>query len=120
MEDPRKTALKNGLRQLSIYKLRKVIGYDDEFVLDEYNYREGKYCPLAVAEDMHLRWWPIRDNDRNERIRKELEQMGYVVNNTKGVEGSFYREHRERDLLIAASEVLIEKLVDESGNRTAS
>lgn len=49
MEDPRKTGLKNGLRQLTANQLQKVIDYPKDMVLDTYNYQDGCFCPLAVG-----------------------------------------------------------------------
>ena len=41
MEDPRKTGLKNGLRQLTLEEIERVINYPGEMVLDTYNYEES-------------------------------------------------------------------------------
>lgn len=105
VQDPRKTGLKNGLRQLTIEQLQRVIDYPNEMVLDAQNYEGGKFCPLAVALEL--------DKDMiaptHEKVFETLTTMGYRVYNTRGVEGTFYTENRLEDLLFAAKEVLNEK-----------
>lgn len=104
MEDPRKTGLKNGLRQLDANQLQKVISYPDEMVLDTYNYQDGKFCPLAVAIGLETMPEPT-----HEKVYNELIRLGYKVYNTRGIKGDFYTTNRLADLLEAASEVLEEK-----------
>jgi hypothetical protein len=103
-EDPRKTGLKNGLRQLTVEELQKVINYPDEMILDTYNYFDGKFCPLAVAVGLDK-----MENPTHEKVFFTLTQMGYKVYNTRGIKGSFYTNNRKEDLLLAAKEVLEEK-----------
>lgn len=104
-ECPRKTGLKNGLRQLTAEQLRRVINYSREFVLDEVNYHDGKFCPLAVALEMDK----TMVDPSHEKVFNTLTEMGYSVYNTRGISGSFYTNNRLEDLLLAAHEVLIEK-----------
>lgn len=104
IQDPRKTGLKDGLRQLTAEQLQRVIDYPKEMVLDSFNYEDGKFCPLAVALEL----------DKNiiepthDKVFKTLTSMGYRVYNTRGIEGKFYTENRLEDLLAAAKEVLLE------------
>lgn len=104
-EDPRKTGLKNGLRQLTIEQLQRVINYPGEMVLDHCNYEDGKFCPLAVGVglDQWGRKWS------HETVWGTLHLLGYNVNNTRGIKGEFYTTNRLEDLLAAAREVLEEK-----------
>ena len=111
-EDPRKIGLKNGLRQLNIEQIKRVINYDKEMVLDTYNYHDGKFCPLAVA----LQLDKIIENPTHDKVFNALSEMGYKIYNTRGIKGSFYTTNRKRDLLQAAYEVLIEKLGDLNAN----
>jgi hypothetical protein len=104
-EDPRKTGLKNGLRQLSLGQLQRVLSYRGTMVLDTYNYENGNYCPLAVACGLP----GVVKNPTHERVRAILELMGYKVNNTKGIEGTFYTTNRLADLIEATKEVVAEK-----------
>ncbi len=103
--DPRKEGLKNGLRQLSATQLERVLSYPGEMVLDRCNYEDGKFCPLAIGIGLDEMEAPTHD-----RVFGELTNRGYRVYNTRGISGEFYTTHRKRDLLLAAKEVLEEKL----------
>lgn len=108
MEDPRKTGLKNGLRQLTVEQIKKVIDCPNEMVLDTYNYLDGKFCPLAIALDLDK----IIKEPTHEKVFFTLTNLGYKVYNTRGIKGEFYTNNRKEDLLIAAKEVLEEKRID--------
>ena len=110
-EDPRKTGLKKGLRQLNIAQLKRVIEFPGEMVLDEVNYADGKFCPLAVTLNLDK----IITEPSHEKVFDVLTTLGYNVYNTRGIEGNFYTTHRKEDLLEAAQEVLQEKLEQENG-----
>lgn len=105
VEDPRKTGLKNGLRQLTVEQLQRVIDYPNEMVLDTFNWENGKFCPLAVALELDK----TIVNPSHEKVFETLTNMGYRVYNTRGIEGEFYTTNRLEDLLLAAEEVLQEK-----------
>lgn len=105
-DDPRKVGLKNGLRQLTIEQLQRVIDYPGEMVLDTYNYEGGKFCPLAVALELDK----TMINPSHDKVFQTLTSMGYKVYNTRGIPGEFYTTNRKEDLLEAAKEVLQEKL----------
>ena len=104
-EDPRKTGLKNGLRQLTVEQLQRVIDYPGEMVLDTYNYEDGKFCPLAVALELDKRM----SEPTHDKVFGFLTLLGYKVYNTRGIQGEFYTTNRKEDLLEAAREVLQEK-----------
>ncbi len=105
-EDPRKTGLKNGLRQLTAEQLERVINYKGEMVYDTYNYHEGKFCALAIGAGLD-EWVTEPTHDK---VFGLLHLFGYKVYNTRGIEGEFYTTNRAEDLLVAAQEVLQEKL----------
>jgi hypothetical protein len=105
LEDPRKTGLKNSLRQLTIEQLERVINYPSEMVLDTYNYEDGKFCPLAVGVGID-KWLKY---PTHEKVFNILSTMGYKIYNTRGIEGNFYTNNRLSDLLEAAKEVIEEK-----------
>lgn len=110
MEDSRKTALKNGLRQLSIDQLQRVKDYDRPMALDNGNYVDGLFCPLAVG--VGLDHWVV--NPTNLAVSSILRSGGLKINNVSGVDGEFYQHpHRDRDLRIALEEVMAEKLIEE-------
>lgn len=104
MEDPRKTGLKNGLRQLTNDQIQKVLDYPNEMVLDTYNYADGNFCALAVGLGLETMPEPS-----HEKVYNELVERGYKVYNTRGIEGSFYTVNRKEDLLQAAKEVIHER-----------
>lgn len=84
MEDLRKTGLKNGLRQLTVSQLQKVIDYQGEMVLDTYNYQDGCFCPLAVGVGLET-----MEDPSHEKVFNALSQMGYKIYNTKNIQGFF-------------------------------
>lgn len=105
-EDPRKTGLKNGLRQLTVEQINRVINYSGEMVLDSYNYENGKFCPLAVALELDK----TMVDPTHDKVFQTLTDLGYKVYNTRGILGKFYTNNRKEDLIQAAREVLEEKL----------
>ena len=111
IEDPRKTGLKNGLRQLTIQQLQRVIDYPHEMILDTFNYQNGYFCPLAVALELDKNMI----SPTHEKVFETLTSMGYSVYNTRGIQGEFYTENRLTDLLQAAQEVLQEKINTKHG-----
>jgi hypothetical protein len=110
-DDPRKVGLKNGLRQLTIEQIQRVIDYPGEMVLDSYNYEDGKFCALAIAVELDK----TMINPTHDKVFQALTSMGYNVYNTRGIAGEFYTDHRKEDLLEAAKEVLQEK---QNGSKT--
>lgn len=109
--DPRRVGLKNGLRQLNIKQLRRVIDYPGEMVLDQFNYHEGKFCPLGVALGLDR----TMTEPSHDKVFWALTHLGYDVYNTRGIVGQFYTTNRKADLLEVAQEVLEEKLEQENG-----
>lgn len=105
MEDPRKTGLKNGLRQLSSDQIRRVLDYEGEMVLDTWNYEDGKFCPLAVAVGLN----ETMTDPTHDKVYNTLLEMGFKVYNTRGIKGDFYTTDRLTDLKTAALEVLEER-----------
>lgn len=103
-EDPRKTALKNGLRQLTLAQLLRVRDYPGPMCVDEWNYADGKFCPLAVAVGLDE---SVKE-PTHETVYSILALMGFKINNTRGVPGEFYTVNREYDLRIALYEVIEE------------
>lgn len=104
-EDPRKTGLKNGLRQLTVEQLQRVIDYPGEMVYDTYNYHEGKFCALAIGAGLDTKV----NEPTHDKVFGFLHLLGYKIFNTRGIAGEFYTTNRKEDLLEAAREVLQEK-----------
>lgn len=110
--DPRKAALKRGLRQLSIEQLRRVIDYEGDMVLDHCNYDDGMFCPLAVGLGIDK----IMHDPTDAKVTIVLTTLGYDIYNTRGVPGEFYQHpNRLRDLLEVAREI-VQEYVDSIPN----
>lgn len=75
-------------------------------MLDNCNYSEGVFCPLAVALDLSSKL----ENPTDEKVVAFMEGLGYSVYNTRGIKGYFYTSNRRADLFQALDEVLEEKL----------
>lgn len=104
--DPRKEGLKEGLRQLTVDQLLRVQSFPaKKLLLDELNYENGKFCPLAVGVGLDQF---VKDPSQ-EKIYAILALAGYKINNTRGKSGTFYTTNRLSDLYLALYEVLEEK-----------
>lgn len=115
-QDPRKTGLKNGLRQLTAEQLQRVIDYPGEMVLDNCNYQDGNFCALAIGVGLDQ----TMIEPSHDKVFQALTDMGYSVYNTRGISGKFYTTNRKEDLLEAAKEVLQEKqLIEEKTRQNA-
>ena len=77
-------------------------------MLDTLNYENGNFCPLAVALELDK----TMKSPTHEKVFDELTGKGYKVYNTRGIEGDFYTTNRLEDLIIAAKEVLNERLTE--------
>lgn len=110
IEDPRKQALKRGLRQLNEHEIVRLITHveaEKPVLLDRdekgaANYADGVYCPLAIAVGVP----GLFKRPTDELVRSHLESVGLTIYNTRGVGGEFYTNNRREDLLVAAREVL--------------
>ena len=102
MEDPRKTGLKRGLEQLTLEQLQRLRAWEGPLVLDNVNYKEGQFCPLAVALDLPR----TLASPSDEAVVQHLTGLGLSVYNTRGIVGKFYTSDRRRDLFEALDEVI--------------
>src|SRR5688572_22175283 len=116
MEDPRKEALKEGLRQLEPYELRKLIDHlkaGKPLLLDRdeegnANYSNGMLCPLAIA--VGIDETSLIEGATDQFIAWYLADFCELkIYNTRGIVGEFYTTNRREDLLLASKEVLGEK-----------
>lgn len=114
--DPRRAALKRGLRQLQPYQLQRLLEHIDAgkpLLLDRdaegrANFSEGVYCPLAVATKMDEMYGFLREVPTNEGIEQSLLTSGFEIYNTRGVAGEYYTTDRRADLRQAVVEVIAE------------
>lgn len=101
-KDARRAALERGIGQLDTADILKILEFPaDRLLLDGGNFRDGKYCPLAIALDAPA---AVADPD-DESVRDHIEASGrerygdaFVFNQMKGLAGNFYRDHRAEDL----------------------
>lgn len=114
--DPRRAALKKGLRQLQPYQLQHLLDHLDDgkpILLDrdeEGNacFSAGCYCPLAIATKMDEMYGFLREVPTDQDIATALTASGFEIYNTRGVEGAYYTTRRRRDLRRAVAEVIAE------------
>ena len=104
-EDLRKTALKNGLRQLTIDQLRRVANYNGIIACDYGNYVDGRFCAIAIGLGLDQ----TMTEPTNDKVRADLIARGLKIDNLKGVPGTFYTKDRRADLDRAVAEVIHEK-----------
>lgn len=103
--DKRYQILKERLSSLSRDELLRIKKDIDMICFDTYNYDSDtqKFCPLAVAMNLHLSVYKPTD----EFIKRLLATRFDPVNAIGGVEGNFYTgEHRKEDLLQVVDELL--------------
>lgn len=99
--DPRYRALYDGLNQLTVIELRKILEYDGPMVWDGWNYDPERqaYCPLAVALGIPGMASGGMTNARCEALIGEIggRRGPFRYNQMRGVPGDFYRESRAED-----------------------
>jgi hypothetical protein len=106
-EDPRKTGLKNGIRQLTNEQIVRTLTFEGCMAVDDGNYVNGCFCPLAIGAGIDRLAWAKPPTDA--AVAATLHLLGYRVNNTRGIRGDFFRENRIADYRLAAQEVLDER-----------
>jgi hypothetical protein len=104
--DLRKLAILDHLRQLSIDQLMRILEYREPILTDTYNYKDGRFCALAVALNLP----EIVKNPSHEIIYSIIALSGYSICNLKEIPGTFYTTNRSADLIEATREVLREKV----------
>lgn len=103
--DLRYKIIKERLSTLSKLEIQRILDRIDDVCFDEYNYdaKNQKYCPLAIA--MNLDKLP---NPTNENIIDEISKRFKPVNVIKGIEGHFYTDNRKEDLINLCKSLLNE------------
>jgi hypothetical protein len=104
MCDTRYRLIKERFSRLSKEEIQNIVDNIDLVCLDTHNYDAGnkKYCPLAVAMNLHN----TVSDPTDEKIKNEISKRFNPVNILKGVEGDFYRNDRKDDLLKICNELL--------------
>jgi hypothetical protein len=115
MNDKRYQLMKERFMTLSREQLLAMRRNIDITLFDDYNYQDGKYCPMAIALDLHN----TVQNPTHELIKEEIGKHYVPSNMLKGVEGEFYHgsdEQRKADLLKLIDECLLSKFVSNYKN----
>ncbi len=81
----------------------RIIDCADILCLDTYNYDDGKYCPLAIAMNLH----ETISEPTDDKIKNEISKRFMPVNIIAGVEGEFFRNNRKEDILKICNELLV-------------
>lgn len=104
MCDTRYRLIKERFSRLSKEEIQNIVDNIDLVCLDTHNYDEEnkKYCPVAVAMNLHN----TVSDPTDEKIKNEISKRFNPVNILKGVEGDFYRSDRKDDLLKICNEIL--------------
>lgn len=109
--DNRYKIIKDRLQSLSKEEIQRIVDNVDLLCLDTYNFdeQEKKYCPLAIAMNLH----ETVLNPTNQLIKYEIGKRFTPVNIIAGVDGNFYRENRKDDIVKISTEILNEKSLNE-------
>lgn len=106
MNDLRYQLMRERLNTLADSQLQEIIDKIDIILFDEYNYHEGKFCPMGIALGCHLNFW---GKPTNEWVRSQIGEYYKPANMLKGVPGEFYHGNdaeRKRDLLALCREII--------------
>lgn len=106
--DKRYQAIKERLSLLSNEELERIVDNIDKVLFDTYNYKDGKYCPLAIAMELDL----TIDNPTQEKIATEIGERFFIVNILKGIKGDFYTNNRKEDLLYIINKILSKRKIN--------
>ena len=103
--DLRYHKMKSRLVLLSKPEVQAIVDNIDKVIFDDCNYRDGKFCPIAIALGAHM----LDVHWTDESVKDFIAEWFYPVNILHGVPGEFYHgndEERKRDLLLLCEEVL--------------
>lgn len=103
--DLRYQKAKQRLSSLSDEELKRILCDIDKILFDTHNFNEGKFCPVAIAMNLHK----TIDNPTDERIKNEISKRFRPVNIFKGIKGKFYTDNRREDLINLCKEILQER-----------
>lgn len=95
MKDERYEAIRARLSVFKSHELGRIVENRDILLTDDCNYKDGKYCPLALAMNLHN----TIKNPTDSKIKAEIGRFFDPVNIVKGLRGEFYTTNRENDLI---------------------
>ena len=101
MEDKRYNLAKERFESLSNEELQRVIDNQDLLLFDTFNYNEGKFCPIAIAMNLHTLPEPT-----DALVKEEISRRFNPTNIFKGTAGDFYTINRKDDVIGLCKEIL--------------
>lgn len=107
IKDHRYDLMRDRLAELRKDQIQQIIDHIDIVLFDQYNYHEGKFCPMGVALRCHE-----LPNPSDESVKEMIARRFVPTNMLKGVDGAFYHgtdEERKADLLELCHELFREK-----------
>lgn len=105
--DDRYWAIRERLGHFSKTEIRRIVDDIDKCVFDEYNYKDGYFCPVGLAMNLHNEL----SEPTNISAKQAMARRFNPVNVIKGVPGQFYHGNsiqRRKDLLMLCDELLNE------------
>lgn len=108
MTDTRYRFIRERLESLTTRQLQEIVSNQDKLLFDEFNFHNGKFCPMAIAVGCHKMNRPT-----DQRVREAIGKVFNPVNIMRGVPGTFYHgtdEERRRDLLGLIEEIIVERV----------
>lgn len=103
--DNRYTLAKERLSSLTTDEINRIIDNQDKTLWDTFNYNEGKFCPIAIAMNLHN----TLDNPTDENVKIEMAKRFNPTNIFKGTKGEFYTTNRQEDIIRLCKEILQER-----------
>lgn len=104
MNDLRYNLIRERFSQLTREQLLSIVDNLDKILFDEFNFHEGKFCPMGIALGCHKWTNPTQDS-----VKTEIGKFFQPSNMLKGVPGEFYHgtdAERRSDLLSVCRELL--------------
>lgn len=94
--DLRYETIKERLSTLNKFEIQRILDSIDDICFDEFNYdpKNHKYCPLAIAMNLDR-----LSNPTDLKIKEAISKRFNPVNIIKGLQGKFYRDNRKEDLV---------------------
>jgi hypothetical protein len=117
IDDERYNAVLERFQCLSNEELTRIIDFQHLLCLDTYNYdpRTQKYCPLAIALNLHQ----TIKNPTDALIGEETAKRFLPVNILKGMPGLFYTTNRRLDILLLAIHILEKRFIQTEAYNSA-
>jgi NTP pyrophosphatase (non-canonical NTP hydrolase) len=106
-EDQRYVLAKERLRTCTTEELNRILNNLEITCFDTYNYdiEEKKYCPIAIAMNLHN----TIDNPSDQLIKEEISKRFVPTNIFKGTPGKFYTTNRRQDVIDLCKEIIAER-----------